>query len=214
MLQETPDIVIVATGGLPDTMGFEGPGVLTVWDVLAEPGSVGQEVLVFDDHGKQQAPSCAEQLARSGKSVELVTADRMVAQSMGALNWPIFLRNLYSLGVTLTPDHGLEAVKPTDGGRCKVVLRNPYSGLAVEREVDTVVIEHGTVPCTDLYDELRPSSSNDGRVDLPSLLSMPSQPQGALPGREGFLLFRVGDAVSCRSIHAAIYDSLRLCKDF
>mmetsp|Transcript_8271 Transcript_8271/g.15475 ORF Transcript_8271/g.15475 Transcript_8271/m.15475 type:complete len:731 (+) Transcript_8271:1104-3296(+) len=214
VLQESPDIVIVATGGVPDTLGFEGPGVRSVWDVLSEPGSVGQEVLIFDDHGKQQAPSCAEQLARSGKSVELVTADRMVAQGMGALNWPIFLRNLYGLGVTLTPDLNLEAVESTDSGRCKVVLRNEYSGLAVEREVDTVIIEHGTVPCTEVFDNLRPSSSNDGKVDLPSLLSTPSRAQGALPGREGFLLFRVGDAVSCRNIHAAIYDSLRLCKDF
>ena len=29
-----------------------------------------------------------------------------------------------------------------------------------------------------------------------------------------FQLFRVGDAVASRNIHAAIYDSLRLCKDF
>ena len=28
-----------------------------------------------------------------------------------------------------------------------------------------------------------------------------------------FLLFRVGDALASRNIHAAIYDSLRLCKD-
>ena len=27
-----------------------------------------------------------------------------------------------------------------------------------------------------------------------------------------YLLYRVGDAVSSRNIHAAIYDSLRLCK--
>ena len=29
-----------------------------------------------------------------------------------------------------------------------------------------------------------------------------------------FFLFRVGDAISSRNIHAAIYDSLRICKDF
>lgn len=27
-----------------------------------------------------------------------------------------------------------------------------------------------------------------------------------------YQLYRVGDAVACRNIHAAIYDSLRLCK--
>jgi hypothetical protein len=29
-----------------------------------------------------------------------------------------------------------------------------------------------------------------------------------------FRLFRIGDAVSSRNIHAAIYDALRLAKDF
>ena len=29
-----------------------------------------------------------------------------------------------------------------------------------------------------------------------------------------YQLFRVGDAVASRNIHAAIYDSLRLCKNF
>ena len=33
-------------------------------------------------------------------------------------------------------------------------------------------------------------------------------------GNGNFLLYRVGDCVSMHNIHAAIYDSLRLCKDF
>ena len=32
--------------------------------------------------------------------------------------------------------------------------------------------------------------------------------------RGSFTLFRIGDAVSSRNIHAAIYDALRLAKDF
>ena len=28
-----------------------------------------------------------------------------------------------------------------------------------------------------------------------------------------FMLFRVGNAVASRNVHAAIYDSLRLCKE-
>ena len=30
----------------------------------------------------------------------------------------------------------------------------------------------------------------------------------------GYLLFRIGDCVAQRNTHAAIYDALRLCKDF
>jgi N-methyl-L-proline demethylase len=32
-------------------------------------------------------------------------------------------------------------------------------------------------------------------------------------GPAGFKLFRIGDAVSARNTHAAIYDALRLMKD-
>ena len=57
---------------------------------------------------------------------------------------------------------------------------------------------------------LRAASSNDGEIDIPALLTGPRQqlvnnPQG------GYQLFRVGDAVASRNIHAAIYDALRLC---
>ncbi|WP_373459464.1 MULTISPECIES: hypothetical protein, partial [Pseudomonas] len=29
-----------------------------------------------------------------------------------------------------------------------------------------------------------------------------------------YLLYRIGDCVAQRNVHAAIYDALRLCKDF
>jgi hypothetical protein len=34
------------------------------------------------------------------------------------------------------------------------------------------------------------------------------------PAGDGYLLFRIGDCVAQRNVHAAIYDALRLCKDF
>jgi hypothetical protein len=76
-----------------------------------------------------------------------------------------------------------------------------------------VVVEHGTLPLDDLYHELREDSTNGGEVDLEALIS--NRPQQLVTNPEGaFQLFRVGDAVASRNIHAAIYDSLRLCKEF
>jgi hypothetical protein len=50
-------------------------------------------------------------------------------------------------------------------------------------------------------------------MDLGALIAGESQAEA--PNAEGrFQLFRVGDAVASRNIHAAIYDSLRLCKVF
>ena len=64
----------------------------------------------------------------------------------------------------------------------------------------------------DLYFELKPMSSNLGAIDYGDLIdgtkqSRKSNPEGA------FQLFRIGDAVSARNTHAAIYDALRLVKD-
>ena len=46
---------------------------------------------------------------------------------------------------------------------------------------------------------------------MPSLAGRPQGIDANPAGR--YQLFRVGDAVASRNIHAAIYDSLRLCKD-
>ena len=90
-------------------------------------------------------------------------------------------------------------------------LENCLTGLCEERLVDQVVVENGTVPADGLYCELKPNSANDGVTDVAALLEGRAQAAGETGG---FLLFRVGDAVSSRDIHAAIFDSLRLCVTF
>jgi N-methyl-L-proline demethylase len=81
-----------------------------------------------------------------------------------------------------------------------------------DRVVDQVVVEHGTLPVTDLYDALRPLSRNLGEVDYNALIA--NRPQNVVRNPDSaFQLFRTGDAVASRNIHAAIYDALRLAKD-
>ena len=51
-----------------------------------------------------------------------------------------------------------------------------------------------------------------GEVDYDALIA--GEPQQVQKNPDGsFQLFRVGDAVSSRNTHAAIYDALRLMKD-
>jgi len=61
-----------------------------------------------------------------------------------------------------------------------------------------------------LFHELRGRSLNNGVTDIEALAA--NRPQ-AMSGADGFVLWRVGDAAASRNIHAAVYDSLRLCKD-
>ena len=82
----------------------------------------------------------------------------------------------------------------------------------MERYVDHVVIEHGTIPIDDLYQELRKFSLNDGVTDYKSLIENQHQPFEKSKNSE-FQLYAIGDAVSSRNIHAAIFDARRLCQN-
>ena len=170
----------------------------------------GSNVLLFDDHGDHHGPAGAEFLADLGAKVELVTPDRSVAQELGATNFSVHLKNLYRAGVTLTPDVRLISVKPK-GNALEATLVNTYSETLSTREIDQVVVEHGTIPADEIFVELESKAGNAGHTDLDALANGTAQPLAPVGT---FSLFRVGDAVTSRNIHAALYDSLRICKDF
>jgi 2,4-dienoyl-CoA reductase-like NADH-dependent reductase (Old Yellow Enzyme family) len=213
VLDSRPDVVIVATGGLPDT-AFLPVGadlVATTWDILSGDVAPAADVLLFDDHGNHEGYSCAELIAGRGARLELVTPDRMIAQEIGGTSAPAYLKAFSERGVTFTLNHRLVAVRRR-GGRLVADLYNEYSRSTVERVVDQVVVEHGTLPVDSLYLELRDGASNQGEVDLDALIA--GRPQALVSNPAGaYQLFRVGDAVASRNVHAAIYDSLRLCKE-
>ena len=74
------------------------------------------------------------------------------------------------------------------------------------------MIEHGTLPNDELYYEMVANAANNGVVDIPALIAGEAQPSMSNDG--GHNLFRVGDAVASRNIHASILDSRRLCQTF
>ncbi len=209
VLAENPDVVFNATGGLPDTDYVAGgEHAISTWDVLAGQDISGS-VLVYDDNGQFQGPSCADYLSRKGDvKVEFITPDRAAAVEMGTVNFPIFMEHFYKAGVVVTPDHRLLSVTK-DGNRLCVTFNNEFNGPDIERVVDHLIVEHGTLPMNELYEELRMGSANNGVIDYDCLRANKPQPDG----EDGFQLYAIGDAVSCRNIHAAIYDALRLCKD-
>ena len=213
VLAEQPDVVIVATGGVPDTSFLaEGQALAaTSWDILSGQVAPAREVLLFDDNGGHPGASCAELLARSGARVELVTPERIALPEIGGTNYPAYFKAFGEHGVAITLNRRLRAIR-RQGNRLAAVLYDEYARASEVRLVDQVVIEHGTLPADELYFELKPQSSNRGEIDLDALIA--GRPQGIATNPSGsFQLFRVGDAVASRNIHAAIYDSLRLCKD-
>lgn len=209
-----PDYVVVATGGIPAFDLPEGGEELAVssWDLLGATAQAAGDVIVYDEGGSHAGISVADWLAEQGSKVELVTPDRMVGRAIGGLNYPIYLRNLYREGVTLTPDCRLLGLR-REGNHIVARFHNSYARALVERRVQQVVVEQTTSPADGPYRMLIDHSRNLGEVDVDALLDGRPQEGSANPAGS-FLLFRTGDAVAARDIHAALLDANRLCRTF
>ncbi|MBC7280148.1 NADH:flavin oxidoreductase [Hoeflea sp.] len=218
VLAETPDVVIIATGGLPHTEVLEHGNELVVssWDLISGDVKPGKSVLIYDDAGDHAGLQAAEVAASAGAIVEIMTPDRSFAPDVMAMNLVPYMRSLQDKDVTFTVTYRLTAVE-RDGNALKAVIGSDYMPLAKTRNFDQVVINHGTLPLDALYFELRPHSSNLGQVDYEAFIAGRPQALNGGPTADaeggGFQLFRIGDAIAARNTHAAIYDALRLMKD-
>jgi len=209
VLAEAPDIVYVATGGVPDTdLVPGGEHCISTWDVLTGDARPDGTVLVYDDLGQHQAPSTVNFLSARGIKVELITPDRHACAEMGGTNFPMYTAKFHEDGVNISPDFRLTRVERTDEG-LKASFVSDSGGAQTERVADHIVVEHGTLPLDEVYQELRGRSDNNGVTDYDALLAEKPQP---LSQGKGFSLFQVGDCVASRNIHAAILDSRRIAQ--
>jgi NADPH-dependent 2,4-dienoyl-CoA reductase/sulfur reductase-like enzyme len=210
---ENPDVVIIATGGMPhtDVLTKGNELVVSAWDIISGDVRPGTNVLIFDDAGDHAGLQAAEFLAKAGARVEIMTPDRSFAPEVMAMNLVPYMRSLQKLDVIFTVTYRLEAAEK-NGNQIIAYVGSDYGGVAKQQTVDQIVINHGTIPLDELYFELKPLSSNFGEMSHDQLLS--GKPQSVVRNREGkFQLFRIGDAVAARNTHAAIYDGLRIAKD-
>jgi 2,4-dienoyl-CoA reductase-like NADH-dependent reductase (Old Yellow Enzyme family)/thioredoxin reductase len=210
-----PDVVIVATGGMPNLELFEQKGeqehVVSAWDIISGDVMPAGKFLIYDESGDHPALQAAEVAANAGASVEIMTPDRTFSPDVMAMNLVPYMRSLQDKDVTFTVTRRLMGVVQ-NGNKLTVTIGTDYSDHTYETDVDQVVVNYGTLPLDDLYFELKPASSNLGEVDYDALIA--GNQQTVQRNADGaFQLFRIGDAVSARNTHAAIYDALRLVKD-
>ena len=213
VMAEKPDVVIIATGGMAhsDVLSKGNDLLVSSWDIISGDVKPGQNVLLYDDAGDHAGLQAAEILAKSGARVEIMTPDRAFAPEVMAMNLVPYMRSLQALDVTFTVTYRLDAVEKKDNGLL-ARIGSDYGGIAQQRDVDQIVVNHGTIPLDDLYFDLKPGSSNRGAVNHDALLAGLPQTLNANPDGT-YQLFRIGDAVAARNTHAAIYDALRLAKD-
>ena len=210
-----PDVVIVATGGVPNLELFEQKGeqahVVSTWDIISGDVKPAGKVLIYDESGDHPALQAAEIAANAGASVEIMTPDRTFSPDVMAMNLVPYMRSLQDKDVTFTVTRRLKGIARS-GNMLTATIGTDYSDHTYDTQVDQVVVNYGTLPLDQLYFDLKPMSSNAGEVDYDALVS--GAPQEVTRKNAGtFQLFRIGDAVSARNTHAAIYDALRLVKD-
>jgi mycofactocin system FadH/OYE family oxidoreductase 2 len=182
VLNESPDVVIVATGShphVPALPGLDGKHVVTDRDALLDRVEIGERVIVVDDVHTQQGLSTAEHLLERGRRVEVISRLFHPGQDVGVTSiLPLYSR-LFAKGVTLTPHTDLVAVEGST-----VVVANAYTGETRRIEgVDTVVLSMGSRSTDALYRALR------GRV---------------------LAIHAIGDCVAPRGVHHAILEGTRV----
>jgi len=205
-----PDVVIVATGGVPQNPALEQGDELVIssWDIIGGGAKPAERVLVYDDLGGFQGMTAAEMIAEAWSTLELVSPERFFAPEMGGMNHVPFMKTFHEKGVRITINTRLCGVR-RDGNELVATLSSDFAeGWRDERRIDQVVVEHGTMPMDALYFNLKPLSKNRGEANYGSLINggdvFPlTNPDAA------FILYRIGDAVASRNIHAAIYDAMR-----
>ncbi|WP_435259850.1 FAD-dependent oxidoreductase [Thioclava sp. FR2] len=208
-----PDVVIIATGGLPQKDILKEGNDLTVsaWDILSGDVKPGKDVLIYDETGDHAALQAADVLAAAGAKVEIATRDRTFSGDVMAMNLVPYMRTLQEKDVTFTVTWLLKQASRS-GNRIKATMGTDYSSFTRDKDYDQIVVNAGTLPNAQIYFDLKPLSVNLGEVDQDALIE--GRPQEIRTNPEGrFQLFRIGDAVSSRNIHAAIYDGLRYIKD-
>ena len=213
ILQHNPSVIIIATGGVPNTNFLDKGNELACssWDIISGSVSIQDEVILYDDNGGYPGLQAAEAIVNNGSNLEIITPERFFSPEIGGLNHVEYAKKFIENDVKITINKRIKSIEK-DGNGLLAIIGSDYSSKTEEKKTSQIVIEHGTLPNSELYFNLKQDSINLGAIDYRSLIS--GKLIEKVSNREGkYFLYRVGDAISSRNIHASIYDSLRICKD-
>ncbi|NND22856.1 MAG: NADH:flavin oxidoreductase [Silicimonas sp.] len=213
IIAEDPDVVIVATGAMARTEIFPRGNdlVVSTWDIISGDIKPGGHVLLFDDAGDHAGLQAAEVIAASGASLEMMGPDRTIAPDVMGMSLTPYMRVLQDKDVTFTVARRVLSVA-RNGNRIDAEIGSDYrEDLIDTKTYDQVVVNHGTHALDDLYFDLVPASRNAGEADYEALVD--GRAQTIERNHDGtFQIFRIGDAVSSRNIHAAVLDGFRYAR--
>ena len=186
VIDQKPDVVIVATGSVPQRSYWAPPHDDRIGDVIDVLRGTfapvpGERVTLIDELGFHQATSVAEVLADRGCVVEIITPGMVVGQDLGiTLDMEGFRIRAAAKGISLTPD---SVVRGWDPSLRTLSILHHVSGTMIDRETDWVVLAVPNRPDDALFRELATS---------------------------GLDVRRIGDAIAPRRAHSAVVDGDRV----
>ena len=213
ILDENPDTVIIATGGIPNLELFETKkdleNVFSSWDIISGDVKTSENILIYDEAGDHAAMQSAEIAIEQGSNVSFMTPDRLISSEIMGMNLTPYLKNLQNKNISFLIARRLLDVSIT-GNKLNALIGSDYDeSFKYHSTYDQVFVNYGTKPLDELYFQLLPYSKNEGEVDYDKFID--GYEQNIIKNIDKkFSIFRIGDAVSSRNIHAAIYDALRL----
>jgi len=207
IIGEKPDLVVLATGGIPQTDFGEGAEhVHATWDIISRQTPLAPNVLIWDGTGRHPAPMVVQAARAAGAEITFASIDGSLAQDLTYAETTRWKMEFARTPVETMHDYRLVSVNSINN-RLEATLLNLLTTDLKSVIADQVIVDMGTIPDNDLFDSVRAHSANDGMTDPDRLVANQRQP---LP-KSGYELHRVGDAQASRNIHAAIYDAYRLC---
>ena len=213
VLDEKPHTIIIATGGMPNLELFgtkkDLENVYTSWDIISGDIKLSDNILIYDEAGDHTGMQSAEIAIKEGSTVEFMTPDRLISSEIMGMNLTPYLKNLQDKKITYSIAKRLLDVS-IKGNKLNALIGSDYDeNFKYNSSYDQVFLNYGIKPLDELYYSLVPFSKNKGEVDYNKFINGDEQDIIKIDNNK-FNLFRIGDAVSSRNIHAAIYDALRL----
>ncbi len=182
VMQEAPEVVILATGGKsfePLIDGRENAHVVTAWQILEGKANVGSRVAIADWRCDWVGLGLAELLARQGCHVRLACNGMVPGQTVNQYVRDNWLGKLHKLNVKTFTHLRLHGIDSEDA-----YFQHTLSGEPVIlNDVDTLVTAFGAGSVNTLEKELKNNFNSDLHV--------------------------IGDALSPRTVEEAILDGLK-----
>ena len=154
ILNESPDVVVVATGAKPYVpKEFQNNKVCTSWDVLGDRVEMGKQVVIYDKLAKGEGIGVADYLCEyyEGIRIKFFTPANHAGEDVGFLNLAILYRKLFSKGVEIIPYHELVEVEYD-----RLTFMNTYSQKKMfVNKYDNLVHVGDSASVNQLYKDLK-----------------------------------------------------------